>query len=928
MTKYYFIIFLTLVLCACNNPKQADAVTAYDVVTIEQNYAAHWLTREVVLLKSASPKAYLVSSSEAKLDKGAAADTQIPLKPIDQPVWVKERYPHLIDYYAFSLNLTDQQIRPLLKNQLAVLQYDKINQASALSYIQKYGVIDTLYTESDDDANEYQSFGAIVGENGTAFSLWAPTAIAVELLLYTQDKADLTPSPLAMMENELTGIWTLTTDIAPIGTFYRYQVTVFHPRTQKIETIQVTDPYSLSLSTNSLHSQVVDLDNPQTKPESWDEHSIPRLTAPENNVLYEVHIRDFSADDKRLSNPAYAGKYKAFSDTNSFAMQHLHALGKAGVNTVHLLPAFDIGTVDEDPTKVVFLEDKLQKVCTLDSELDLCNQGIDKQRSLKDILQTADTSTSEVQRIIERLRTNDPYNWGYDPFHYTVPEGSYAQQPDGMARIVEFREMVQSLHTKGFRVVMDVVYNHTYASGLSDKSVLDKIVPNYYHRLDIASGDIEQSTCCDNTATERSMMEKLMVDSLVVWARDYKIDGFRFDLMGHQPKSAMLNARAKVREIDADTYFYGEGWNFGEVANNAQFIQANQSEMAGTEIGTFTDRLRDAVRGGSSFASKQEIRAGQGIGNGLITIPNEMQTEDNASNYWQEYYLSMDQIRVGLAGNLAEFPLINGEGVMVKGKDIDYGGGPTGYALDPADTINYVSKHDNQTLWDNNQYRIAHHVKAADRARMQILSLSYPVFAQGIPFLHMGSELLRSKSFLRDSYDYADWFNKVDFSMQSNNYNVGLPPWVKDGDNWETIKQIIKNNEGRDLVSPELIERSSAMFLDLLSIRSTSPLFRLTNAKDIIERVSFINTGPDQKIGLIAMQLSDIGFEEVLDPLFNSLLVIFNNSDKPQTLVIDTGLNYSLHPIQQNGVDSVAKKVKIGDNTVTVPPLTTVVLVN
>jgi pullulanase len=118
------------------------------------------------------------------------------------------------------------------------------------------------------------------------------------------------------------------------------------------------------------------------------------------------------------------------------------------------------------------------------------------------------------------------------------------------------------------------------------------------------------------------------------------------------------------------------------------------------------------------------------------------------------------------------------------------------------------------------------------------------------------------------------------------------------------------------------------MFLDLLSIRSTSPLFRLTNAKDIIERVSFINTGPDQKIGLIAMQLSDIGFEEVLDPLFNSLLVIFNNSDKPQTLVIDTGLNYSLHPIQQNGVDSVAKKVKIGDNTVTVPPLTTVVLVN
>lgn len=928
MTKLCFIIFLTSVLSACYNPKQPDAVSAYDVATINQNYAAHWLTKDVILLESASPKAYLVSSSEAKLDDGTAADMQIPLKAIDQPAWVKEQYPHLTEYFAFGVNLTDQQIRPLLKNQLAVLQYDNMNQASELSYIQKYGVLDRLYTASENDANEYQRFGAIRDELSTTFSLWAPTASKVELVLFEQDKTQVQQSPIAMIENPLTGIWTATSELAPIGTFYRYKITVFHPKTQAIETLQVTDPYSLSLSTNSLHSQVVDLQAPITKPENWDEHQIPGIQAPEDNVLYEVHVRDFSADDKGLSDSSYAGKYKAFSETNSFAMQHLEALGKAGVNTVHLLPVFDIGTVDENPANVVFLEDKLEKVCEIDPELDLCNQGIPKQRILKEILQSADAATSEVQQIIERLRTNDPYNWGYDPYHYTVPEGSYALHPDGLLRIVEFREMVKNLHNKGFRVVMDVVYNHTYASGLADKSVLDKIVPNYYHRLDITSGEIEQSTCCDNTATERAMMEKLMVDSLVVWARDYKIDGFRFDLMGHQPKSAMLNARDKVREIDPDTYFYGEGWNFGEVANNAQFVQANQSEMAGTEIGTFTDRLRDAVRGGSSFASKQDIRAGQGIGNGLITIPNELQTAENSDNYWQEYYLSMDQIRVGLAGNLAEFPLVNGQGVLVKGKDIDYGGGPTGYALDPADTINYVSKHDNQTLWDNNQYRIAHHVSAVDRARMQILSLSYPIFAQGIPFLHMGSELLRSKSFLRDSYDYSDWFNKVDFSKQTNNYNVGLPPRVKDGDNWGTITQILKNNEGRDQVSPELIEQTSAMFLDLLAIRSTSPLFRLTNAKDIIERVSFINTGPEQKIGLIAMQLNDIGFEQVLDPLFNSLVVVFNNSDKPQNLSIDNGLTYMLHPIQQNGADSVAKTVKIGDNTITVPPLTTIVLVN
>ena len=142
-----------------------------------------------------------------------------------------------------------------------------------------------------------------------------------------------------------------------------------------------------------------------------------------------------------------------------------------------------------------------------------------------------------------------------------------------------------------------MVYNHTFAAGLKEKSVLDKIVPNYYHRLNPTSGEIEQSTCCDNTATEHVMMAKLMTDSLVVWARDYRIDGFRFDLMGHQPKAAMLKARDAVRKIDPDTYFYGEGWNFGEVANNKRFVQSTQLELGGTEIGTYTDRLRDAVRG-------------------------------------------------------------------------------------------------------------------------------------------------------------------------------------------------------------------------------------------------------------------------------------------------------------------------------------------
>jgi len=171
---------------------------------------------------------------------------------------------------------------------------------------------------------------------------------------------------------------------------------------------------------------------------------------------------------------------------------------------------------------------------------------------------------------------------------------------------------------------MDVVYNHTHQARLERTSVLDKIVPNYYQRLHPISGAIEQSTCCDNTATENTMMAKLMIDSLVTWARDYKIDGFRFDLMAHQPKNTMLSAREAVRKVDADTYFYGEGWNFGEVANNQRFVQASQLELSGTEIGTFTDRLRDAVRGGAFSASAEDIRKSQGIGSGLATLNKAM----------------------------------------------------------------------------------------------------------------------------------------------------------------------------------------------------------------------------------------------------------------------------------------------------------------
>ena len=514
------------------------------------------------------------------------------------------------------------------------------------------------------------------------------------------------------------------------------------------------------------------------------------------------------------------------------------------------------------------------------------------------------------------MRQLDNYNWGYDPYHYTVPEGSYATNSMGVTRIVEFREMVKSLHNLGFRVVMDVVYNHTHQYGLAKNSVLDKIVPGYYHRLNPVSGEVEQSTCytCGNTATERIMMAKLMNDSLVTWAKEYKVDGFRFDLMGHQPKQAMLEAREAVRAVDPDTYFYGEGWNFGEVANNSRFVQASQLELGGSEIGTFSDRLRDAVRGPGN-----NTRDSQGIGNGLLTLPNEKQLQDKSLTH---YKLAMDQLRIGLAGNLANYQLGD-----KKGKDVPYGDQPTGYALDPADTINYVSKHDNQTLWDNSQYRLAYDVSTADRVRMHNMSISYAMFAQGIPFLHMGSEFLRSKSFLRDSYDYGDWFNAVDYTMAGNNYNVGLPPADKDKDNWSLINEVLKGHQGKDKVTTKDIKLSSDVFKDMLAIRTSSPLFRLTTAEQIMAKLSFANiNGESHQKGVIVMELDDTKGEPV-DANLDNIVVIFNNNNSEQFVKFEGAEQFKLHDRQHSGADEQTKLSKVSANGFKVPALTSAVFV-
>lgn len=882
-------------------------------------YAAHWLTSELVLLAPSIAKTNL--QLKATLLEGQMSQ-QAALTAVELPAWVVASYPHLADFKAYKVALSNQQAKDWTKGQVSVVD----SNGELVSFVQQGELLDSLYTLTANDANEETDLGATVLADSVQFKIWAPTAQKVSLLVFGNNIAN-PAKKIAMQEDKSTGVWQVNASNVAALDYYQYEITVYHPETKKVETIVTTDPYALSLSTNSTHAQVIDLNSKGTQPTGWASHSVPSINKPEDNVLYETHIRDFSASDKALSNNAWRGKYLAFTDMNSDGMKHLAALRDAGLNNIHLLPTYDLGSINEDAATVIDQTSSISTVCAQLPKLTECQITWPEGTRIVDILKSYDPNTSQAQKLVSEIRQLDNYNWGYDPFHYTVPEGSYATDSMGVTRIVEFREMVQHLHTMGFRVIMDVVYNHTHQFGLAKNSVLDKIVPGYYHRLNPTTGIVEQSTCytCGNTATERTMMAKLMNDSLVTWARDYKIDGFRFDLMGHQPKAEMLQARELVREVDPDTYFYGEGWNFGEVANNSQFVQASQLELGGTEIGTFSDRLRDAVRGPGN-----NTRDTQGVGNGLLTLPNELQTDEQTK---QRYFVAMDQVRIGMAGNLAEYDLANKYNGLDKrlGKEVPYGDQPTGYAFDPADTINYVSKHDNQTLWDNSQYRLAFDLTTAERVRLHAQSMSYVMYGQGIPFIHMGSELLRSKSFLRDSYDYGDWFNATDFAMQGNNYDVGLPPADKDKANWPLIKTVLAGHQDRDDVSSADIKRAKGMFIDMLKIRNSSELFRLATAEQVQQKVQFLNTqksvnDKNHQSGLIVMQLDDTQGEAV-DNKFERILVIFNANNEQNSFNIVESQDYQLHPVLKHGHDDVVKQTKITQQGIVVPALTTTVLV-
>ncbi|MGW6909689.1 alpha-1,6-glucosidase domain-containing protein, partial [Streptomyces sp. NPDC054940] len=500
---------------------------------------------------------------------------------------------------------------------------------------------------------------------------------------------------------------------------------------------------------------------------------------------------------------------------------------------------------------------------------------------------------------------------------YTVPEGSYATDPDGTGRTVEFRKMVKALNDDGLRVVMDVVYNHTTSSGQADTSVLDKVVPGYYQRL-LADGSVANSTCCSNTAPENAMMGKLVVDSIVTWAKEYKVDGFRFDLMGHHPKANILAVR---KALDALTLakdgvdgkkiiLYGEGWNFGEIADDARFVQATQKNMAGTGIATFSDRARDAVRGGSPFDATPDV---QGFGSGLFTDPNSGGNNGTSEEQKARLLHYQDLIKVGLSGNLAKYRFTGTDGKEVTGAEVDYNGQPAGYAEAPGDAVAYSDVHDGESLFDALAFKLPATTSAADRARMQVVAMGAATLSQGPSLSQAGTDLLRSKSLDANSYNSGDWFNGIHWNCaDGNGFGRGLPQKADNASKWPYAKPLLSTVK----VGCEQIAGTSAAYRDLLKIRATESAFSLATAEQVQSKLTFPLSGKDETPGVITMRLGD-------------LVVVFNATPGKQEQRVDAlaGDGYRLHPLQATGTDEVVKSASYSKSsgTFTAPARSVVV---
>ncbi|MEN0002605.1 MAG: type I pullulanase [Bacteroidota bacterium] len=549
----------------------------------------------------------------------------------------------------------------------------------------------TACTNNEDASNQLLSFddypvyegtdlGLTFEGKYTNFKIWAPSADLVRIQFY-EEALGGEPTQIHVLKAEDQGIWSYTTRKSLQGLYYTFQV-----RIKDTWLAEVPDPYAKAVGTNGKRAMVVDLAT--TNPEGWENDQRPPLAQATDIIIYELHVRDISTHPS--SGIQNKGKFLGLTESGTqnpngeaTGLDHFKELG---VTHIHLLPSFDYRSIDET---------KLEE---------------------------------------------NKFNWGYDPENYNVPEGSYATDPaDGAVRIREFKQMVQTFHDNGMRVILDVVYNHT---GATETSNFNQLVPGYYYRQDAMGGFSNASACGNETASERAMMRKFIMESVVYWATEYHLDGFRFDLMGIHDIETMNAVAAALRKVDSTIFVYGEGW----LAGDSPLPEANRAIKAKTQqldgVAAFSDDIRDAIKGHVFTHDAKGFASGQP---GL-----------------------QESIKFGIVAS-TQHPQVNYD-------SINYSNAP--WAKHPTQTITYTSCHDNHTLYDRLQISCPE-ASEAERLAMHRLAGTIVLTSQGVAFLHAGVELARTKNGVENSFESPDSINQIDWNWKTKhqplfNYFKGL----------------------------------------------------------------------------------------------------------------------------------------------------------
>jgi len=793
------------------------------------------------------------------------------------PGGAPDLFPHLAGRPVYRIDPRDIGLVPeAVRCQVVATLRDPGGRLVAASGVQLAGVLDDLY-----GAAVHEDLGPTWSGGIPRLAVWAPTARTVELVLYETAGAP-EGRTVPMHRDDSTGVWWVLGDHAWRGRYYTYRVTVYAPDQGRLVVNDVTDPYSLSLAADSVRSQIVDLDDPALAPEGRrDMVALPPVRA-DRATIYELHVRDFSAADGSVP-PELRGTYAAFTLPGSDGMKALKGLAEDGLTHVQLMPIADFAATPERRAD----------------------------RTPSPDLRGLPPDSPEQQERVRRVSGGDAYDWGYDTLHWTTPEGSYATDPEGWARIRDVRAMIAALHHIGLRVVLDVAYNHSHAAGSGPGSVLDRVVPGYYHRLR-DDGSVDRGTGCPDTAPEHAMMGKLVIDSMTTWARQYRVDGFRVDLMGFHPKANMLAVRAALDALTSARdgvdgraiLLYGEGWSLGDVAGDARFVQATQENLAGTGIGTFNDRIRDALRGGGVLDADPRV---QGLGSGLWTAPNGAPVNGPPDAQLERLRAYQDVVGAALAGFLR-------------------GDGRPGYAAEPGEAIAYADAHDNETLYDALAHKLPPGTPMADRVRMHVLTLAVVLLCQGPAFLLAGTERLRSKSLDRNSYNSGDWFNRLFWdAADGNGFGSGLPPEPDNGALWPYDAVLLRDRA----LCPDAaaIRDARTRFGRFLRIRSSTPAFALGDAAEIRRRITVGLPGAADPPGVVTVRIDTTG----LDRRWRSVLVIVNATPETWTGTYAglAGARLAVHPLLESTAEAYdgATGFDPGSGTLRVPPRTVTVLV-